>query len=204
MYLASLKIVPGAPTPATALRIAAAGFDQAPNPQLATDVAGHIGGGDLVYTLVNGDPFGFAIFNVWQSGWGTVLYLSGIILDPAHQHRGLARQVIEFARADAAKLGQTPRHLTLRTQSPRMWRTGAGLCRTWLPDPAADCSPQLAAIGQLTAERIGSQFPVHHGCYGGPLYGEQPTHHDPQLQRWWDNLCDFAAGDAVICVGQFD
>ncbi len=26
-------------------------------------------------------------------------------------------------------------------------------------------------------------------------------HHDDQLQMWWDGLCCFHNGDAVVCVG---
>lgn len=194
-----------------ATRIAASGFNQLLSSELRQDVANHLVG-DMVYTLTDdGEPFGFAIFNVWND----VLYLGGIILSDEHQGKGLFQKVIDRARTDEPKV----RYLAFRTQSSLMYKAAFNYCRELHPAPpvvpeflrrpfrGVDCAHiplDFKERGDIVAARLGSQFPVHRGCYGGPLYGKKPGHPNPSFQQWWDSLCDFERGDAFICIGLFN
>lgn len=188
------RVLPGV---SAATEIAAAGFVQPYSVALLDDVGNHLHDGQLVYSLTEGGTLlGFSIFNQFGAA-GEVLYLSGIILLPAAQGQGLAAGVIEHARRET---GAT--YLVLRTQSPRMWSVGNKLCQTWFPHPEFTPSVALLAQAHVVSGHIGAQFPVTRGHYGGPLYGAKPEHADAALQLWWDSLCDFARGDAVLCIGQ--
>jgi hypothetical protein len=211
-----------------ATRIAASGFKQPISQALEDDVANHLAHGDLIYTLADETgEFGFALYNLWGEKHET-LYLSGIILDEAHQGKRVFGQVTSQAKQESSAT-----YLALRTQSLRMWAAGAHFCWSWYPSPPTKASeitarvkrscsalllPSSASLapstqmgripayvrdqGEQTAQKLSSSFPVHVGCYGQALYGEKPVYHDASLQEWWDRLCDFDHGDAVICIGE--
>ncbi len=175
-----------------ATHIAAAGFVQGLTAELRHDVESHLLGGQLVYGVYQGEIVkGFAIFNTFDD----LLYLSGIILMPEVQGKGVAAQVVRFAQAST-----NAKYLALRTQSLRMWVAGRTLCREWLPSSEPSDSI-LHHLGRDMAGRLNMGYPIARRCYGGPLYGEKPVHRDTQLQAWWDSVCDFQRGDAVLCIG---
>lgn len=178
----------------TATHIASSGFVQPVSDELRQDVASHMDGGDVVYGIREQGQFvGFVIFNIWED----ILYLSGIIVDATHQRQ---HHVVE---AVAKVRGQKPglKYLALRTQSLRMYVAGRKVCSVWSPPDGAS-TPELKRVGKEVAERTNSVYPLHEGCYGAPLYGEKPVYRDDSLQRWWDELCSFERGDAIICVGE--
>ncbi|MEK7584379.1 MAG: hypothetical protein AAB490_03970 [Patescibacteria group bacterium] len=181
-----------------ATELAAAGFVQSLSEALRQDVENHLNEGQVIYsTIENGNFVGMSIFRTMGAN-DDILYLCGTIFMPEAQQRGFASQVIRLAQSE---LGS--QYLALRTQSPRMWRVGQRLCREWYPDPHREIPPLIRGIGKLVGAEIGSEFPVTAGYYGGPLYGAKPLHQDPKLQAWWDRVCSFERGDAVLCVGSF-
>lgn len=182
-----------------ATQVAAAGFVQPLTDALRQDVDHHLMEGCLVQTFTLDDRVvGFAIYRLCEFAEAKVLYLAGIILDPEVQGQGLAARAIRLA---ATELRAT--HLALRTQSPRMWLVGARLAEgDWGPHPERSLDPRLQDLGTQLSHVIGcaGTFPQLRGVYGGPLYGEKPTHQS-SLQVWWDEQCNFLAGDAVLCIG---
>ena len=191
------SVVPGLEA---ATRVAAAGFVQPMTDALREDVDHHLAEGCLVQTFaLDVRVLGFAIYRLFEFGANRLLYLAGIILDPEIQGQGLAARAIRLA---ALELEAT--HLALRTQSPRMWLVGARLAEgDWGTHPDRTIAPKLIALGEEISKAIDCSgvFPHLRGVYGGPLYGEKPTHHDAPLQAWWDEQCTFLAGDAVLCIG---
>lgn len=183
-----------------ATRVASAGFVQPLTSALRDDVERHLEEGALVQSFTLEDVVvGFAIYRLFEIGTVRLLYLAGIILDPRIQGQHLAARAIGLA---AAELGAT--HLGLRTQSLRMWLVGERLtCVTWAPHPSRELSDEDARLGAALSERIhgAGRFPQLAGFYGAPLYGEKPVYRDPLIQSWWDSICNFDAGDAVICLG---
>ncbi len=194
-----------------ATRIAAAGFVQPLSETLRADVAQHLMEGCLVQSFTNEEEvvLGFAIYRLFEFVPDTrLLYLAGIILDPAIQGQHLAERSICQA---AKELRAT--HLGLRTQSLRMWVVGDRLTKSaWEPNlvdwdeqfhvQTHFPNPELMALGQKLAEALGcSSFPYVPGFYGASLYGEKPTYKHRTLQSWWDARCTFERGDAVLCVG---
>lgn len=194
-----------------ATRIAAAGFVQPLSETLRADVAQHLMEGCLVQSFTNEEEvvLGFAIYRLFEFVPDTrLLYLAGIILDPAIQGQHLAERSICQA---AKELRAT--HLGLRTQSLRMWVVGDRLTKSaWEPNLVDWAEqfhvqthfpkPELMSLGQKLAEVLGcSSFPYLPGFYGAPLYGTKPTYKHRTLQTWWDTWCEFERGDAVLCVG---
>lgn len=197
----SIVIVREPPSLDIATRIASLGFVQPESAALRADVNDHLSHGKMLYSIVDTQKHrtvGFAIFNDLGN---TVLYLSGIILDPAYQGRGIAEMAVQRARNDVRPFSSA--FLALRTQSSRMWLAGRDMTASWYPNPQHIIDPYYRMLAERSATLTGSCFPVKIGCYGGPLYGEKPVHRDAELQSWWDSICDFDRGDAVFCFGPF-
>lgn len=176
-----------------ATKFASLGFRVEETPHLREDVMNHLEDGD-VYTIFHArKPCGFAIVRRFP---GRVLYLCGVMLTPKMQGKGYATTIIEAVRTPEDAF------LALRTQSPLMWAAGRRICKgAWLPQ-GSNTDAELVEIGQDVAARIHTTFPVHPGFYDSALYGTQPVHRDEKIQTWWNSLCDFARGDAVVCVGR--
>lgn len=190
-----MTIITSPPPLDEATMLASSGFVKPVSDELYEDVRQHMESGDLVFGLMVEDRYiGFVIFCLWDD----VLYLSGIILHEDYQGHASLGDIVEHVRER-----YDVRYFALRTQSPRMWSAANKVCSRWFPESGVDSvDPDLEKVGRIVAEKIGSEFPFHRGCYGGPLYGEKPLHRREELQHWWDSVCDFAAGDAVICVGE--
>jgi GNAT superfamily N-acetyltransferase len=189
----TFQLVCDAPNLTRATLLASLGFRVTESEALREDVSLHLKDGE-VYTITEREkPVGFGIIDRYPGG---ILYLHGIMLMPEVQGRGLARWLIrQICMPD-------DRYLALRTQSPVMWAAGHRICDgKWLPHPHQG-DAELSEIGRQVAEKIKTQYPVHVGFYGSALYGEKPIHQDTQIQEWWDSLCDFSRGDAIVCVGR--
>lgn len=190
----SVRILPVPPSLSVATLIASSGFVQPVSPELQVDVDNHLQEGQLLYSIMGrGETIGFAIFKMF----GEVLYLAGIILREDYQGKGIATQVVDLARAATGA-----QWLGLRTQSPVMWAAAQKMVCTIFPHPSTG-DVQTYLVAQELARNLGMNQVIHHGFYGGPLYGQKPIHRDPRIQNWWDSLCQFERGDAVVVVGMF-
>lgn len=191
-----VTLVEASPRLMDAVHMTALGFVREESKALAEDVSMHLQGGQIIYRIFVGEcEVGFAIFVVY----GDILYLSGVILIPEYQGKGIINQVVKVVGSIQTEC----RYLILRTQSLRMYLAASRLCTQFYPQLGVwqNIPEEFTQRGNLVAEKINSQFPVHYGCYGGPLYGAKPVHRDDQLQQSWDELCNFERGDAIIFVG---
>ena len=179
-----------------AVVIASEGFAQPMSKNLEIDVANHLAECPTAFTIINADgqAIGFVLFKKFDE----ILYISGIILRRKCQGQGLGLEAIR-----SAKLMAHAEWFALRTQSLRMWRAGQKLAREWYPSPFFDHNPEIRQRAEFLAHRLGMAGVIVPGFYGSPLYGVKPIHRDCQLQTWWDNLCSFERGDAVLCLGRF-
>jgi hypothetical protein len=193
----SIKLIAAPPELMTAVQIAALGFDKDESNALIEDVEYHLHSGRLVYRIFSGDnEVGFAIFAIY----GDILYLSGIIIIPAYQGIKISHRVVEQVR----QLYPQCRYLALRTQSLRMYLAASRMCEISYPQlDDSNIPTEFEIRGMLVAKAIGSDFPIHLACYGGPLYGKKPVCSDRLLQIQWDTLCNFERGDAVLFIGSF-
>ncbi len=179
--------------------VTAAGFARPLTPELALDVANHLAESGLRYSVkCRGELGGYALFRTF----GPVLYLSGMMLGPELQGRGLAPKIIQRAQVDTRA-----EFLGLRTQSLRMWLAGLEASNKvcWLPNPSC-WGPADTVIAEHAARlvvELGCDFPITRGFYGQALYGVKPAcpNHSP-LQAWWDSICNLERGDAVLCIGR--
>ena len=214
----SLRFVRDVPNLDLATHIASSGFVQPLSNALRSDVDAHLKEGQIVYSIFKDDVLvGFAIFNKIMlpavfpqvcSDWTAagysdmlVLYLAGILLDASVQGMGIAEQVVRYAKNETGLF-----YLALRTQSLRMWIAGNKMTKSWYPNPQGTYIGHFDVAKMLLAKQLRMPLTKAHssmGFYGAPLYGTKPAHRDPKLQAWWDNICSFERGDAVLCIGQF-
>lgn len=184
----------------SATRLTAQGFGCEDTPELRRDVEQHVTGQKLLFKIaLNGVLVGYAVFYTVCDG--TVLYLSGIMIEPNAQGNGIAQLVIEHARRETGT-----KYLALRTASPRMWRAGAKVCPgSWHPHALDALDDEMHALGNRVAKAIGcEQLGLNSGFYGHDLYGERPTHRVDAFQDWWETICPHPEkGDAVVCIGKF-
>ncbi|MFH0814675.1 MAG: GNAT family N-acetyltransferase [Candidatus Falkowbacteria bacterium] len=194
-----MKIERGVPSQAKAVELVSRGFVQPVSQALIADTRDHLHAGDFVYSATADDRLvGFAVFDELPS---KLLFVAGIMIDPAHQGEKVGRQMILKAKDQVSA-----EFLGLRTQSPRMWSAGRSICAEWYPNfDNGVLRFRLQAQAELIRARLGPkyEYPVVESCYGGALYGEKPTHREPSVQSWWDSICNFARGDAVLCIGKF-
>jgi len=179
-----------------ATEIASSGFVQPISKALQLDVDVHLNEGRIVYTIFDDDRVvGFAIFKVIGED---VLYLAGIMLHESVQGKGIAELAVKHANTESYFS-----HLALRTQSLRMWVAGNKMMRDWFPNPENRIHEPLRHVRNMVASHLKMPADVLSapGFYGAPLYGKKPVHRDVALQKWWDSICSFERGDAVLCVG---
>lgn len=216
----SLRFVREVPDLDLATRIASSGFVQPLSSALRLDVDSHLKEGQIVYSIFKGDSLiGFAIFCKMTlpavfpgraGDWGgsiyedmNVLYLAGIMLHDSMQGQGIAEQAVLHARKE---LETHISYFALRTESLRMWSAGKKMTESWFPNPQNSFPGQFRVAKTLLAERMQMKLDKDFsssGFYGAPLYGTKPLHHDANLQAWWDGICSFERGDAVLCIGRF-
>lgn len=190
-----IRVIRHIPKLDIATSIASTGFVVPKSLELELDVKNHLAEGAVYSIMLDDEPAGFAIFTRFPD---RVLYLAGIILRPGIQGRGVSEAAVKQAREP------DDRFLALRTQSAIMWAAGRHICGgNWLPAAQKSADGELVQLGGLVARRIGCpDYPVAKGFYGQALYGEKPKHRDREIQAWWDKLCSFERGDAVICIGR--
>lgn len=180
--------------------LVAKGFMRPISPAIIDDTRQHLHAGDFTYSIFDKSKLiGFTVFRALPKN---ILFVEGIMIDIDRQGQNIAGDVIRLAQQE-----NKSKFLALRTQSPLMWLAARKLCRTWHPHPDNGFSPPLSIndIGIVIKQTLGEKFcyPKISGCYGGPLYGKKPLCRDARVQTWWDQICDFDQGDAVLCIGEF-
>lgn len=181
-----------------AVRLAAEGFGRPVTDVLAEDVRSHLSSAEFALCAREGGALvGYMIFTVPVAD---VLYISGTLIEPSRQGTGIktAGTVLAFERYPSL------RWFSGRTQSAVVWASAARIASELTPSrDASGLSAEGAARLDALVASLGMSGPTHPGFYGGPLYGEKPTHRDPTAQAWWDTLCDFERGDAILYLGRF-
>lgn len=176
-----------------ATRIAASGFVQNYSSSLENDVRSHLDIGTSYTVYEDGHKVGFVIYELFDD----ILYISGIILLSSAQGNGYAPKIISQLHQET----NVP-FLAYRTQSPRMWSVGQKLCKEWYPNPINVPNIDILTKIELLCQRINTpHYPVSKGFYGQALYGCKPILRDDKVQQWWDEMCSFETGDAVVCFG---
>jgi GNAT superfamily N-acetyltransferase len=194
------SIEKGLPEIDTAIELTAKGFNRPVDAELTEDVESHINSGDNFYFVndENGKNIAYSIFSQYKTAAGEVLYLSGVIIDPPHQGKGISRDIVNTAIEE-----HEPDYLCFRTQSVRMYEAGRKMVEVLYPrieETKLGIPDDIMTAGERMAEIIGGQFPITKGCYGGkPLYGERPDHYSSEE---FYRYCNFSKGDAILFVGK--
>lgn len=170
------------------------------------DVKNHVFSVDRLYLgFDEGKLVTFASFDHHRFAGKNILYLSGIIVDPECQKKGI------FTTINSRELGAfEPDYLVMRTQNPVVY----GATRRHLVEslcPGCSRPPDDALlIASAIALTYGFPVPeledylghlVMRGAYGTSFYDEIP--YDPDGSPLFDSLkLDYQAGDAVVLVGK--
>lgn len=177
------------------VRAVSEGFKKPITEALTEDVRKHLEDCHFGFSFIDGrNTFaGFAVFKTIDS----FLYLSGCILRPAYQGSGLVNVAVFMAQS----MTGAP-DFALRTQSSLMWSAGQRMTRGWTPHLGTKETASTEKVERLI-KKLGMASTIVPGFYNGPLYGEKPEHQNSELQNWWDSICNFERGDAVLCSGRF-
>lgn len=182
-----------------AVPLTAEGFRQPISAALTEDVRVHLNASE--FSLCARERGKLVCYMLFTIPTDEVLYIAGTLIAETHQGTGIKTRgtILAFERHPSL------RWLAGRTQSSIVWASAARISSELYPSGdggtfSADGTRRLNAL----AESLRMNGPVHRGFYGGPLYGEKPVHRDPAVQAWWDALCDFERGDAVLYMGRYN
>lgn len=186
------------PTLTELVILASEGFRQRITPAFELDVQEHLEDTDFCVCVYDEDLLVACM--LCKRPLATVLYIVGTLVLPAYQGRGIKAQATRFIFAEDPTLVW----FAGRTQSPIVWSSVHAIARELLPHPDPDQGSQEAyALRAQVAESLGMRDVIAPGFYGGPLYGHKPVNHDDQVQTWWDTICTFERGDAVVYIARF-
>ncbi len=164
---------------------------------LIKDVREHVDSAhDILAVYESGNLVGYMLIQVPLDD---VLYIAGTMVHPSCQGMGIKAQ----AMMEVMKVYVSCKYFAGRTQSSIVWASVTRAAGAVLPNPAG-MSVEKAMVNarQRLVEVLKMGGSIHQGFYGGPLYGEKPTHRDPAVQAWWDTFIDFERGDAVLYIAK--
>lgn len=178
--------------------LASEGFRQPITPALELDVKIHLEDTDFCVCIY--DEEALVACMLCKLPIPGVLYIAGTLVRSPYQGRGIK------AEATRAIFDEDPNLVWFagRTQSPIVWSSVRRIARELLPHPDPDQgSDQMHRLRAELAQSLGMSDVIVPGFYGGALYGVKPINHDPQVQSWWDSICTFERGDAVLYMARY-
>lgn len=160
------------------------------------DIYQHVTNPESVYLLRNGEIKAMASYNSREFCGFKSLVVEGIAISPEVQGKGIFSLMTKNAM-------KSNLFVYLRTQNPRMYRALERCCGNLYPNPE-NHSGNLNHFLREFADYLGCTMDekgVVRGCYGGLLYGGEPTH--PTISRFFkeDLQMDLSKGDAVLVMG---
>lgn len=192
-----VRLLTSLPSLHDAIVSASEGFGQPIDPALKLDVDQHLKACHFGFQFLDqhGEIAGFTLFKHYDD----LLCGGGMMIRPRFQKSGLVQEGIRLAANRTSA-----RYLAYRTQSPRMWSAGRHVTSVWTPTPELGFDhPMLDAVRAHAASLMGITPTVTRAVFDRQLYSAKPTHLNPDIQDWWNSICDFEAGDMVLCVGTF-
>ncbi len=181
-----------------AVPLTAEGFRRPITDALVEDVRVHLGASE--FSLSVRDKGRLVCYMLFSIPADDILYIGGTLITAPMQGHGIKTRgtILAFERFPSL------RWVAGRTQSSIVWASAARVTSELFPGAngathSSECRDRLDAL----VETLRMDGAIHRGFYGGPLYGEKPLHHDASAQAWWDTLCDFDRGDAVLYMGRY-
>ncbi len=164
---------------------------------LTQDVYEHLDQADEMLSVYQGSTLvGYMLLTFPLEG---LVYIAGTMVDPKFHGVGIkarATQVVMNRHSDR-------RYFAGRTQSSIVWASVTRSAKVVLPSTQGrEVESEMVEMRQRLVEGLGMDDAIHEGFYGGPLYGEKPTHRDEAVQAWWDTFINFERGDAVLYIAR--
>jgi GNAT superfamily N-acetyltransferase len=184
-------------------RLTQLGFQREKSEKLEESTRRHLTGSKIMYIVSAGRELNaYAVLDLIESSGGKILYLSGIMVDPAAQGKNLASNLLTIALKEHCS-----RYLATRTQNPVMYQCIAKVCDQSYPNPFLDPTPEVMEVGSFVAlGRLGMKIydperMIGEGVYGSCLYGKPPISRTTKLEQWFKSRVNLERGDAMIVVG---
>ncbi|MBI5794374.1 hypothetical protein HZA87_04845 [Candidatus Uhrbacteria bacterium] len=177
--------------------LASEGFRQPITPELIGDVERHLADTDFCVCIFDGGTLvGCMLCKLPIPG---VLYIAGTLILPQYQGAGIKSEVTRMVMRDHPEL----LWFAGRTQSPIVWSSVQGIASELLPHPRPHvATDKMHERRRELARALGMTSTIQQGFYGGALYGEKPINRDGRVQAWWDSICNFERGDAVLYIAR--
>ena len=192
-----MRFLEQSPTLDQALLLASEGFGIEITPQMAESVRLNLLASEIhVVAVVHHQVIGCMLATIPLPG---VLHITGTLILPAYQGMGIKRDATQHLLTSRPEL----QWIMGRTQSSHVWSSVRNMAKELLPSPEnVVVSDELRAMQARLFETFGQTSEIEKGRYGKPLHGSKPIHRDPQLQTWWDSICNFEAGDAILYLAR--
>ena len=177
--------------------LASQGFCKPITPALIDDVSKHLADTDFCLCVEDhGKLVGCMLCKIPLPG---VLYIAGTLILPDYQGERIKAQATLFLLHDHPNLTW----FAGRTQSPVVWSSVRAIAREMLPYPdTREVSQEAFDRLQELVNALGMTSAIQQGFYGGALYGKKPLNRDERIQTWWDTLCNFERGDAILYIAR--
>lgn len=180
------------------------GFDLKESPSLELDTRNHVEQGQYLYLITDGGLIvSWAIFDYLRQDSDLILYLSGVMVLPKYQGKGISSALIRTAlRESKAK------YLAARTQNPIMYESILKACGNVFPNPDDATPADVIEIGEFVAKNrlhmtnYDLKSMLSKSVYGACLYGKPPTSVNGQLNSWFTSCVTQTDGDAMIIVAR--
>ncbi len=172
------------------------------------DVEHHVLDVDELYLVKENDHLiGFASYDNLIYDKQDILYLSGMVIDPEHQGKGI------FGRVNSKIIKQeSPDLFAMRTQNPAIYSATAKLSSEIYPNNVTASSSvpsDIQSIGNyiakefLSMDNFNQNNLVSRNTYGHSLYGSIP---EVKTKSFFDSklTLDYDKGDSIILVAKPD
>ena len=180
------------------------GFAREDSKILREDTENHIFNSEFICIVVKEKTIvAYAAFKLWTWQGKSILYLSGIMVHPSYQGKGISSSLL---RKIADYFGAN--FLTTRTQSPVMYESVKAACEEIWPSMTNKGCPSIfreigefVAKSKLNMQRYCANQMTEERTYGMYLYGAEPVSLNPDLEKWFKEKVNPQNGDSMIIVG---
>ena len=180
------------------------GFGMKDSISLEKDTRNHIEQGEYIYLVTDGGLIAtYAIFDYLRQDSDLILYLSGIMVAPKYQGRGISNALIRASLRES-----NAKFLAARTQNPVMYESILKSCGNVFPNSNVVVPADVVEVGKFVVEKrlhTDNYYPdvmSSKSVYGACLYDKSPTSGNKLLNDWFVSRINQSNGDAMIIVAR--
>jgi len=180
------------------------GFVLEESAALEQDTRNHVEQGEYLYLVTQGGLIvTWAIFDYLRQDSDLILYLSGVMVAPRYQGKGISSALIRTALGESKA-----KYLAARTQNPVMYESILKACGNVFPNPDVATPADVIEVGEFVAKNrlhmsnYDLKSMLSKSVYGACLYGKPPASVNEPLNSWFTSCVNQADGDAMLVVAR--